>query len=263
MDALHQARRGGLAASESGWALQHALLSHLERIWTRARRRHLGGARRAPALHLFQGDGLGRVRPRDQERRAVRARRARSTLARGARRDPRRRLPATASTASSAASCSPTARSSSTRACCCCRASASCPPTIRASAARSRRSSAACWSTASSCATTPRRPTTACRRAKARSSPAASGWSMPMSCSGRFADARRLFDRLLALRNDVGLLSEEYDPRARPAGRQFPAGLLPRRAGQQRVQPDATEKPAEQRAAPATEDAAPPIAAEA
>ena len=34
MDALHQARCNGLAASESGWALQQAFLSHLERIWT-------------------------------------------------------------------------------------------------------------------------------------------------------------------------------------------------------------------------------------
>jgi GH15 family glucan-1,4-alpha-glucosidase len=31
---------------------------------------------------------------------------------------------------------------------------------------------------------------------------------------GRIAEARRLFERLLAIRNDVGLLSEEYDPRA-------------------------------------------------
>jgi GH15 family glucan-1,4-alpha-glucosidase len=30
---------------------------------------------------------------------------------------------------------------------------------------------------------------------------------------GRESDARKLFERLLALRNDVGLLSEEYDPR--------------------------------------------------
>jgi GH15 family glucan-1,4-alpha-glucosidase len=29
---------------------------------------------------------------------------------------------------------------------------------------------------------------------------------------GRVDDARRLFERLLALRNDVGLLAEEYDP---------------------------------------------------
>jgi GH15 family glucan-1,4-alpha-glucosidase len=30
---------------------------------------------------------------------------------------------------------------------------------------------------------------------------------------GRSADARELFERLLGLRNDVGLLAEEYDPR--------------------------------------------------
>jgi GH15 family glucan-1,4-alpha-glucosidase len=31
---------------------------------------------------------------------------------------------------------------------------------------------------------------------------------------GRAEDARRLFQRLLELRNDVGLLSEQYDPEA-------------------------------------------------
>ena len=30
---------------------------------------------------------------------------------------------------------------------------------------------------------------------------------------GRMTEARELFERLLALRNDVGLLAEEYDPR--------------------------------------------------
>src|SRR5205085_3007336 len=33
MDALHQARLGGLAASESGWALQRAVLEHLAKVW--------------------------------------------------------------------------------------------------------------------------------------------------------------------------------------------------------------------------------------
>jgi GH15 family glucan-1,4-alpha-glucosidase len=34
-----------------------------------------------------------------------------------------------------------------------------------------------------------------------------------MAMTGRYDEARRLFERLLTLRNDLGLLAEEYDPR--------------------------------------------------
>ncbi|MFJ8583066.1 glycoside hydrolase family 15 protein [Streptomyces sp. NPDC093595] len=40
--------------------------------------------------------------------------------------------------------------------------------------------------------------------------------------TGRTKEARELFDRLLALRNDVGLLAEEYDPAARRQLGNFP-----------------------------------------
>jgi GH15 family glucan-1,4-alpha-glucosidase len=49
MDAMHQARRGGISLRDEDWALQLALLDHLERVWTlpdegiwepRAKRRH-------------------------------------------------------------------------------------------------------------------------------------------------------------------------------------------------------------------------------
>ena len=39
---------------------------------------------------------------------------------------------------------------------------------------------------------------------------------------GRTAEARELFERLMALRNDVGLLAEEYDPRAKRMLGNFP-----------------------------------------
>ena len=39
---------------------------------------------------------------------------------------------------------------------------------------------------------------------------------------GRMADARALFERLLAVRNDVGLLAEEYDPATRRQLGNFP-----------------------------------------
>jgi GH15 family glucan-1,4-alpha-glucosidase len=43
--------------------------------------------------------------------------------------------------------------------------------------------------------------------------------------TGRRAEAEQLFERLLALRNDVGLLAEEYDPRARRLVGNFPQAL--------------------------------------
>jgi GH15 family glucan-1,4-alpha-glucosidase len=43
-----------------------------------------------------------------------------------------------------------------------------------------------------------------------------------LSMLGRVAEAHRLFERLLAIRNDVGLLSEEYDPRSRRLLGNFP-----------------------------------------
>ena len=64
---------------------------------------------------------------------------------------------------------------------------------------------------------------------------------------GRRDDAQRLFERLLGLCNDVGLLSEEYDPRAEPAGRQLPAGVLPRRPGQHGAEPLESGGPGEHR----------------
>jgi len=39
---------------------------------------------------------------------------------------------------------------------------------------------------------------------------------------GRQEEGQRLFDRLLTLRNDVGLLSEQYDPHARRLVGNFP-----------------------------------------
>jgi GH15 family glucan-1,4-alpha-glucosidase len=43
--------------------------------------------------------------------------------------------------------------------------------------------------------------------------------------TGRRAEGLALFERLLALRNDVGLIAEEYDPRAKRMLGNFPQAL--------------------------------------
>jgi hypothetical protein len=66
---------------------------------------------------------------------------------------------------------------------------------------------------------------------------------------GRLAEARRLFERLLTLRNDVGLLAEDYDSRWQRLVGKFSTGVLARGAGEYGHNLARATKPAEQRAA--------------
>ena len=63
----------------------------------------------------------------------------------------------------------------------------------------------------------------------------------------RFDDARNLFDRLLALRNDVGLLSEEYDPATQRLIGNFPQAFTHVAMVNSAFNLTRLEKPAEQR----------------
>jgi GH15 family glucan-1,4-alpha-glucosidase len=72
-----------------------------------------------------------------------------------------------------------------------------------------------------------------------------------LALMGRHDEAREMFERLIACRNDVGLLAEEYDPRARRQLGNFPqafshVALVSTAYNLARAEP---EKPAEQRAA--------------
>ena len=102
MDALHQARHGGLSTTNRAGTCSAPCSSIWRQDLARARRGHLGSARRAAAFHLFESDGLGRLRPRDQERRDVRARRAARRMAQAARRDLQAKSAPRASTRNSA-----------------------------------------------------------------------------------------------------------------------------------------------------------------
>ena len=66
---------------------------------------------------------------------------------------------------------------------------------------------------------------------------------------GREDDARRLFDRLLGLRNDVGLLSEEYDTNAHRLVGNFPQAFSHIALVNSAHNLARATKPAEQRAA--------------
>ena len=87
---LHTKSRDGLA--ESTWQILVKQVEDAISPLARARPRHLGGARRAAALHVVEAHVLGRVRPRRAARAAARGLRARDALAGRGGRDPRRHL---------------------------------------------------------------------------------------------------------------------------------------------------------------------------
>jgi GH15 family glucan-1,4-alpha-glucosidase len=65
---------------------------------------------------------------------------------------------------------------------------------------------------------------------------------------GRFAEARELFERLLSLRNDVGLLAEEFDPRLGRQVGNFPQAFSHVALVNTAFNLTRTQGPAEQRA---------------
>ncbi len=72
---------------------------------------------------------------------------------------------------------------------------------------------------------------------------------------GRSDDARRLFERLLTLRNDLGLLSEEYEPRTRQLAGNFPQAFSHLALVNTASNLSHYDKPAEQRSEhPVTEE---------
>ncbi len=63
LNALHQSRVGGLAMPETSWELETALVEHLAPDLGPTRPGHVGKPRRPAAVHVFQGDGLGGAGP--------------------------------------------------------------------------------------------------------------------------------------------------------------------------------------------------------
>ena len=193
----------------------------------RARRRDLGGARSAAALHLLQGHGVGRVRPRRATRRAVRAGGARSTA--GSR-------SATRSTARSASGDTTRERRTFTQYYGSKELDASVlniplvgflpgtdervTGTIDAvSRELGRDGFVSRYSTAETDDGLP---------GDEGQFLACSFWLVSaLARNGRAEEARALFERLIGLANDLGLLAEEYDVGAPAAGRQLPAGVQP------------------------------------
>ena len=65
-------------------------------------------------------------------------------------------------------------------------------------------------------------PSTGCRRARVRFFRAPSGSPTIFALQGRQSEAEEIFERLLELRNDLGLIAEEWDPETRRQLGNFP-----------------------------------------
>ena len=142
-----------------------------------------------------------------------------------------------ASTRSSARSCSRTGRRSSTRASSCCRSSAFCRPPTARMRGTIEVDRAELVATGSCCGI-------ARTRRDVDGLPAGEGVFLPCSfwlvdcleLLGRHDDAHALFERLIALVNDVGLHRRGVRPGGQAHARQLPPGVHAPRARQLRIQ---------------------------
>ena len=236
--ALPGARARAREPTPHAWRIQRALLDYLERAWRepdegiweiRGERRHFMHSKVMAwvAFDRAVQDGRGAGTRRD-----------RSTAGAGCATRSTRRSASAASTRSSARSCSRTARSELD-------ASLLLIPLVgflprrrpaRARHGRGGRARADAATASSSATARTRRASTACRRARASSSPARSGSPTATSCSAGTTRRARCSSGCSASRNDLGLLSEEYDPECEAAARELPAGVHAPRARQHRVQ---------------------------
>ena len=94
---------------------------------------------------------------------------------------------------------------------------------------------------------TARRPTTACRPGEGAFLACSFWLADAYVMLGRADDARRLFERLLSLRNDVGLLAEEYDTGSKRQVGNFPQAFSHLALVNTAHNLTRTAKPAEQR----------------
>ena len=191
------------------------------------------------ALRPLQGPVLVGARSRHPSGRRVHAARPGKALEEGPRRNPRDDRAARLRLASAGCTCSRSVAASWTRRCFCCRRSSTWPGTTSACSARSRRCARS--STRATASSTATGATTAWRATRARSCPVRSGWPSAWPAAGILGDARAVFDQAVARANDLGLFSEEIDPRDGRAARQLPAGPDPprphRRCGGSRRRP--------------------------
>ena len=229
---LHTKSRDGLA--ESTWEILVQAGRPRDRRLARARPRHLGGARRAAALHLVEGHVLGRLRPRRAAGAPARGPRAQRALAARGR---RRSTPTSARTASTSAACSASTTTPTAL-------DASCLliPLVRFLPPDDERVIATVNAIADELTLNGlvqryqrrgdrRRPG---RRGGHRSPSARSGWSARWPRSASTIARRALCEKMLGFASRLNLYAEEIDARSGPPPGQLPAGLHPPGAHQRR-----------------------------
>ena len=211
LDALHQARVGGIPASDEAWDLEQALIAQLEKIWQLPDQGIWETRGQTATLHALQGDGVGGDGPGGEERRTVRAARSDRPLADASRSHPRRSVRARLQ--SSLELVRPGVRLLAHR----CRHADHSPrrflpiddPRVQGTIAAIERNLVVDglvlrYDTAATDDGLPEGEGAFL---------ACSFWLADnYALSGRHDEARRLFERLLTMCNDLGLLSEEYDP---------------------------------------------------